>query len=80
MTEILRDYVWNADKNELLELIESGYEIIFQDVNLSAIYEYIAELYNEDELEEQIHRHLLGYYGLCILVHVDGVYYWLMQL
>lgn len=79
MTEILQDYVWETDVNELQDLIASGYEIIFQDVNLSAIYEYIAELYNEDELQEEIHKHLLGYYGLCRLLQVDGMFYWIMQ-
>ncbi len=80
MTEILQDYVWETDENELRELINSGYEIIYQDINLSVIYEYIAELYNENELQEEIHKHLLGYYGLCRLLHVDGMFYWIMQL
>jgi len=80
MTEILQDYVWETDENELRELINSGYEIIYQDVNLSTIYDEIANCYENHELQEQILKHLLGYYGLCVLVHVDGVYYWLMQL
>ena len=76
--EVLKEYVWETDETELHDLIDSGYDVISQDVDMSVIYEELANCFDNDELEQRIKEHF-GYYGLCELIQVDGVYYWLMQ-
>ena len=75
MMDILKQYVWETDENELKELIEDGYVITYLDVSLSVIYgELLA--YLDGNIEEQI-QSMFGYYGLHHLLLVDGNYYWL---
>ncbi len=78
MTEILQDYVWETDKNELQGLIKSGCEVIYSDINLSVIYEEIAGCFKNNEVHKKIKEHF-GFYGLSALLYVNGVYYWIMQ-
>ena len=79
MIDILREYLAEANEAELQELIGFGYGIVYQDVNLSAIYDVLADSFHETELEQQI-RDIFGYYGLGLLLQVDGMNYWIMQL
>lgn len=74
----LRRYVRETDESELNNLIDSGYVVIYQDVNLSEIYEVLSNGIPETEIEQQI-RNMFGYYGLRLLLQVDGMHYWLMQ-
>ena len=78
MIDILQDYVWEADKNELMELVDLGCEIIYQDVSLTVIYDELVTCFDNNELQQQIKEHF-GFYGLSALLHVDGMYYWIMQ-
>ena len=71
--EELNRHVWKTDETELKELIETGYDVIYQDVSLSVIYEELANCFTDEQIAEHF-----GYYGLCELVQVDGMYYWLM--
>ena len=79
MTEILQDYVWESDNNELQELVNSGCEVIYSDINLSIIYDVIASCFKKSEVHRKIKEHF-GFYGLSALLHVDNVYYWIMQI
>lgn len=78
MIEVLREYVEKANEKELQELIGFGYEIIYQDVSLSVIYEEIENCYENHEMRQRISE-MFGYYGLSILLYVNGVHYWIMQ-
>ena len=61
------EYVWIASDQELLELQEMGYKVVYQDINLSAIYEEMTDTF-------------IGYFGLGLVLQVEGMYYWLVQL
>ena len=75
---ILQDYVWESDENQLREFIELGFEVMYLDVNLSVIYEEIEGCFENHEVHQKINEHF-GFYGLSALLHVDGMYYWIMQ-
>lgn len=74
----LKRYVWETDETELQELIVAGYDIVYQDINLSVIYELIANCYEDHELKQWIDENF-GYYGLSRLLQVDGMHYWIVQ-
>ena len=74
--DILKQYVWETDQDELNELIETGYTIIYLDASLSVIYGELLQYFNGN-IEYQI-KELFGYYGLHELLLIDDMYYWLM--
>ena len=74
--DILKQYVWKTDQDELNELIETGYTIIYADVSLSVIYGEILQCF-DGNIKDQI-KELFGYYGLHELLLIDGMYYWLV--
>lgn len=76
--DTLREYVWKTDENELQRLIDMGYDILYQDVNLHVIYDEIAQCIEYKEVDMLINYHF-GYYGLCKLLYVNGIYHWMMQ-
>ena len=76
--EVLRDYVWETDNDELQELIDSGYELVYADVSLEVIYEQFFDCFEGREVDQRIEEHF-GYYGLYALLYVEGMHYWLMQ-
>ena len=78
MFDILRDYVWEAREFDLREFIESGYEVIYQDANLSTIYEELSNGFEDYEMRQRI-TDMFGYYGPGVILQVNGMYYWLMQ-
>ncbi len=78
MIDTLKEHVWDACDSELQELIRLGYEIVYRDVNLSAIYEELSNGFHDYEMRQQI-QDIFGYYGLGALLKIDGVYYWLMR-
>lgn len=72
--EKISEYVGIASDEELLDLISFGYDIVYQDVNLSVIYDEMRNAFTNAQIEDH-----LGYYGPGLLLQVDGIYYWLMQ-
>ena len=75
MIDILKDYVWETDQAELNDQLETGYIIIYVDVNLSVICAELLQ-YFDDDTDQRINE-LFGHYGLHNLLLVDGMYYWL---
>lgn len=78
MIDVLREYIWQTNEDELKDLIDLGYAEIYADVSLSVIYEELSICFSNDEMEQRI-EHMFGYYGPGVLLHVAGTYYWLMQ-
>lgn len=78
MIDILRDYAWEAREFDLKAFMESGYEVICQDVNLSAIYEVLSNGFEDHEMCQLI-TDIFGYYGRGVILQVNGMYYWLMK-
>ena len=79
MMDILKQYVWKTDQDELNELIEDGFTVLYADVSLSVIYGELLQYFNDRDDMDQVLKELFGYYGLHALRLLDGVYYWLMQ-
>lgn len=78
MIDTLQSYVWISSEREMQDFINSGYDIIYQDVNLYTIYDELSNCYNNDNLQRRIEEHF-GYYGLSLLLQVNSMYYWIMQ-
>ena len=76
MINILKQYVWETDEQQLYELLKDGYVEVYRDVNLSSIYEELIEGMENDDMEEAF-EYYFGYYGLNELLLVDGMHYWL---
>ena len=70
----IREYVGIASDQELHDLFDFGYGIVYQDVSLSVIYEEMTNAFTDEQIDEH-----LGYYGSGLLIQVDSTYYWLMQ-
>lgn len=79
MIETLKRYVWETDADELNELIEDGFAVLYADVSLSVIYGELLQYFDGRDDMDQVLKELFGYYGLHALRLFDGVYYWLMQ-
>ena len=78
MIDRLRDFVFEAREFDLREFIESGYEVIYQDANLSVIYEELSNGFENYEMRQRI-IDMFGYYGPGVVLKVNDMYYWLMQ-
>ena len=71
----IKEYIGNASSQELHDLFNFGYDIVYQDISLSVIYEELINAFTNDE---RIIEHF-GYYGQGLLLRVGSMYYWLMQ-
>lgn len=73
--EKVSEYVGIASDQELLDLLNFGYDIVYRDMSLTVIYEELKNAFTNDE---RIIDHF-EYYGPGLLLQVDGMHYWLMQ-
>lgn len=78
MIDRLRSFVFEAREFDLGAFIESSYEVICQDANLSTIYEELTNGFENYEMRQRI-IDIFGYYGPGVVLKVNDVYYWLMQ-
>lgn len=70
----IKEYIGIASNQELLELLEMGYDIVYQDISLSVIYDELKNALTDKQIEDHF-----GYYGQGLLLQVEEMFFWIMQ-